>query len=369
MPSNEKPRILIVDDVPSNIKALVAVLRNAYTLIIATSGINALETLTTKSVDMILLDVMMPDMGGYELCKRLKSNPKTQEIPVIFVTAMGNATEETRGFALGAVDYITKPINPAVVEARVKTHLGLIRARKILEKQNLELREAAQLRDEVNRIMRHDLKSPLNAIIGFSDILSKELTMNPDQEEMCQLIIESGYNLLNRINLSHDMFKMEGGTYTCDQKPVDLIPLIQKVCATTQVKHRRKNLTFQIIVQGQRLQPSHPFFILGETLLCFSILNNLIQNAVEASPTNATIALSLTNPSDTIGMVEIHNTGSVPNSIRTTFFDKYVTYGKIHGTGLGTYSAKLMVEAQNGTIQMKTSDEKGTTVMIEFQKE
>jgi CheY-like chemotaxis protein len=125
-----KHRILIVDDTPANIKILADLLRKDYLLSVATSGPEALQIAASDDrPDLVLLDVMMPEMDGYEVCRRLRADLRTQHVPIIFVTAMSEVDDETRGFSLGAVDYITKPIRPPIVRARVAAHLELARAR------------------------------------------------------------------------------------------------------------------------------------------------------------------------------------------------------------------------------------------------
>src|SRR6476620_4684392 len=126
-----KPRILVVDDTPATIKILSDLLRKDYLLSVATGGADALEIARSEDrPDLVLLDIMMPEMDGYEVCRRLKADPRTQDVPVIFVTAMSDIDDETRGFSLGAVDYITKPVRPPIVKARVAAHVELARARQ-----------------------------------------------------------------------------------------------------------------------------------------------------------------------------------------------------------------------------------------------
>ncbi len=137
----QQSTILLVDDIPANIKILVGALHGNYRLIVATNGPDALKAATEKVPDLILLDVMMPGMDGYEVCKQLKSQAGTADIPIIFVTAMNEEKDETRGFLLGAVDYIVKPVNPVIVKARVQTHIALRRAQRELERHRDELEE------------------------------------------------------------------------------------------------------------------------------------------------------------------------------------------------------------------------------------
>ena len=144
--TDRKQKILIVDDVPVNLKILRAILQNDYEVSLTTGSMFALELAQSNRPDLILLDVMMPDMDGYEMCEYLKSDPQTCDIPVIFITARSGEEDEARGFALGAVDYISKPFRPAIVYARVKTHLSIQAMQRRLARQNAALLEADQLK-------------------------------------------------------------------------------------------------------------------------------------------------------------------------------------------------------------------------------
>ena len=150
MKPGDQMTVLLVDDVPENIQAANSILKDEYKIRVATNGAKALEISGAKpQPNLILLDVMMPEMDGYEVCARLKANPDTKDIPVIFLTGMTEAADETRGFQLGAVDYIHKPFSPSVVKARVRTHLMLRQAREQLASQllaiNAELEMARQI--------------------------------------------------------------------------------------------------------------------------------------------------------------------------------------------------------------------------------
>src|SRR6185369_5864487 len=131
--SSERQRLLIVDDQPANVRVMAEALRDQYELYFATSGANALEIAAASGIELVLLDVVMPDLDGFEVCRRLKSDERTNKIPVIFVTAREEISDEARGFDVGGVDYITKPVQPLIVRARVRTHLELKQARDLLE--------------------------------------------------------------------------------------------------------------------------------------------------------------------------------------------------------------------------------------------
>ncbi|WP_320008652.1 two-component system response regulator [Maridesulfovibrio sp.] len=163
MTSHEKQTVLIVDDVPQNLDLLYEVLKDRYRVKAAMNGTKAVEILfSSEPPDIVLLDVMMPEMDGYEVCRRIKADLRSMKIPVIFVTAMGEEQDETYGFELGAVDYITKPINPAIVLARVKTQLALYN-------QSQHLEELVQERTKVIYATRQDIVRSLGIAARYKD--------------------------------------------------------------------------------------------------------------------------------------------------------------------------------------------------------
>lgn len=177
---NEQPLILLVDDVPANIQTLNQILKDEYQTLFATNGANALELAASRIPDLILLDVMMPGMDGYEVCKRLKADPLTTDIPIIFVTAMSTMENEETGLELGAIDYITKPVLPPIVKVRVRNHLELKRRGDLLKE--LSLRDGLtgianrrrfdeQLDIEWQRCLRNNL--PLSLVMIDIDHFKK----------------------------------------------------------------------------------------------------------------------------------------------------------------------------------------------------
>ncbi len=146
-----KMRIMVVDDVKANLDILIETLANNYKVSVAMDGASAIEDIKVNLPDLILLDIVMPDINGYDVCKRLKADPATENIPIIFVTSKSNEADETKGLELGAVDYITKPFSPSIVKARIRTHLSLIGARQALAKQNEQMKHSLSLAMEVQQ--------------------------------------------------------------------------------------------------------------------------------------------------------------------------------------------------------------------------
>ncbi|GAA61893.1 cyclic di-GMP phosphodiesterase response regulator RpfG [Pseudoalteromonas sp. BSi20652] len=176
----DRPRVLIVDDEPANLKVMREVLGNQYRMSFAKSGDAALALLEKDLPQLILLDIMMPDMNGFEVCQLVKSNPRTSHIPIIFVTALGDESDEFKGFELGAVDYITKPISPAIVRARVKTHLSLVQAEQ-LKQAHIDLVQrlgrAAEYKDT-------DTGEHIVRMSQYSKVLALALGMPEHQAEL-----------------------------------------------------------------------------------------------------------------------------------------------------------------------------------------
>ena len=367
-------RILIVDDDRYNINVLVHILKADYRVIIARSGKEALKRATSvHPPDLILLDIMMPEMDGYEVCKQLKARPKTHDIPVIFITAMSEVGDEVKGFELGAVDYITKPITPSIVKARVKNHLELKQVHKVLEEQrhkleeqNKKLIEAARFREDVESILHHDLRSPLNTIIGFSQLIMDDDNLTETVLTNLKMIEESGYKMLDMLNHSLTLFKMEQGRYQPQLSPVDLLQMVNKIAVETKRLTQLQHLSLEVLINGHVPEAKEIFLIRGEKLLCYSMLANLMKNALEASPKGERVVVTLDDKDQAI--IRIHNKGVVPEHIQDKFFEKFVTSGKRAGIGLGTYSAKLMAEIQHGSISMASSEQEGTTITIHLPK-
>lgn len=363
MREDNRPAVLIVDDVPANIRILAEILKDAYAIHVATRGGDVLGLAQRLAPDIILLDVVMPDMDGHAVCRQLKADPITQDIPVIFITARHAPEDEALGLSLGAVDYIVKPPSPPVVRARVKNHLELRAARLKLARQNEALTEAAKLREDVDHIMRHDLKAPLTGIIGLPQLILDAGGLSDSQAMLLRLVEENGLKMLSMINRSLDLFKMERGTYVLAPEPVELTAMLRHMFVELTSLAKPRGVSFSLRVGARpAMDGSQPVTVSGERLLLHTMLANCLKNAVEASPGGGAVTVELRDGDPVV--LRIHNQGAVPASIRQTFFCKFATAGKMGGTGLGTYSAKLVAEVHGGAIAMETSEQDGTAITI-----
>jgi CheY-like chemotaxis protein len=348
--AEQKSTILIVDDEASNIELASNLLKDSYKVKAAKRGDKALQLAQTADIDLVLLDIMMPEMDGYEVCRQLKANPQTADIPVIFLTAKQDISDVIQGFSLGAVDYITKPLQPEILQARVKTHVSLRRSHLMLEQQVNTLQEVAKLREDIEKLTHHDLKGPLGVILF-------ELYKIKDQS-VAAAIEESVTNVLNMINNSLDVFKIENGNYPLNPVRVDLDLLLNKAAASVGRLCQQKNIRIEITGKEQGLA------ILGEELLCMAVFNNLVKNAVEASPEDEVVSICCQKLAADQVEFTVTNKGVIPDNLRENLFDKYATSNHIRGSGLGTYSAKLMTEAQHGSIAFNILDEQATCFQV-----
>jgi CheY-like chemotaxis protein len=356
--------VLVVDDVPGNIDVICAMLKGEYNTLAATSGQQALDIArSAQPPDLILLDVQMPGMNGYEVCRQLKSEPATRDIPVIFLTGNDKAQDVVRGLGIGAVDYIAKPAEPGILKARLRTHLRLKLALANLARQNATLATSAKLREDVARITQHDLKNPIGAIIAGADMLLADGGHSPSHAELIRLIQVEAWNALDQVNQSLSIYRMETGTFVLRPEKVDLADALATVRREILMAFAGLPLDIRFIAQDGGEVASGRYIAVGERGLCHSLFGNLVRNAVEASYDHPIIDVGFASYAGGV-TVTIHNHGVVPAEIRECFFDKYVSSGKSDGTGLGTYSAKQVTEAQNGRIAMTTDETAGTTLTV-----
>lgn len=358
--------VMVVEDCEADIDALVACLGNDYRVRVATDGASALEDIGAELPDMILLDILMPGIDGFEVCRRIKEDPRTGETLVIFVTSLTETVDETRGLEMGAIDYITKPFNFAVIRAKVKTHLDLARARKELERQNHILKENMRLNELVEQIYRHDLKTPIQVILGAAQMMQvSNLCTNEKCRKFLSAQVGACYTMLDMINRTMLLYKMENGNCPIDVKPVNILPVLDRVIIGLNKKMQDGGIDLRIFANGIPMGPGDRFVISCDEVLFYLMMSNLIRNAMEASPDGECVIIRICGSNTEYDgcVIEIENRGVIPAEIRDRFFQKFVTHGKFSGTGLGTYSARMTAELHGGSINFTVSDEENKTVL------
>jgi len=222
-------------------------------------------------------------------------------------------------------------------------------------------KRAEQLREDVEKIMRHDLKSPLSGIIGGTKLLKEDDNLTDEQKEMLEAIKESGTYVLGLVNRSLNLYQLEEGMYSLQRENFDLIPILRQLPDQLFLGKFKPEMHLSFIVEGKELEESPPFIMNAEKQGVETILLNLVKNAIEASPPQAEVSVIIEREADAV-VLTVHNEGLVPPEVRDCFFDKYITAGKRHGTGLGTYSSYLIVQAHGGSVSFTSEEGKGTSV-------
>ena len=356
-------KILIVDDDKNFLDSLHRSLRQRYDIVTAGSPAEGLHALNSgETFAVVVSDLAMPGMDGIAFLTKAKEiSPLSVRI---MLTGHGDLDAAMSAVNNGNIfRFLTKPCPAESLQSALDAGLEqyrLVTAEKELLQKTLE---GVRLKEDVELIMRHDLKCPLTSIISLPQVLLMSGNLDAHQRDMLKCIEDAGYTVLAMVNLSRALFKMERGGYTLIAEPVNLVPIIRKLFDGYADTARHRELSLEIMVEDAPAGQEDDFMIRGEELLCYSMLANLVANAVEASPDGCAVVVAMRKEGE-MGVVAIRNQGAVPEAVRNNFFEKYVTAGKPRGTGLGTYSALLIARAHGGTITMSTCEAKGTEVAL-----
>jgi signal transduction histidine kinase len=354
--------ILIVDDNPQNLKVLGNTLtENGYNLIFAKSGVQALNTiLKKKKPDLILLDVMMPEMDGFEVCRRLKQNATFSDIPVIFLTAQTDKEKVVEGFQLGAVDYVTKPFNAEELITRVHTHLKL-KATEVQLKQTVEqLTQANATKDKFFSIIAHDLGNLFNGLIGLSEFLVGDYKA-VDKEQFMQMIMQNskiGQDLLKNLL---EWSRLQTGRLKAQPVSLNLKFIVDSNIDLLSGQARGKNIKiFSSIEKGNVFADEH---------MLKTVIRNLLSNAIKFTPQNGQVEISSQEEGSEVEIsIKDSGIGIEPQNLDKLFrIDvSHSTMGTANerGTGLGLVLCKEFVETNGGTIGVESEMGKGSRFYI-----
>lgn len=362
----QQPTVLIVDDNPTNIKVVGLVLRPLrYKIVIATNGDQAIDMVERIRPDLVLLDVMMPKLDGFEACRIIKSKEENDNIAVIFMTALSDVEDVVKGFEAGGVDYITKPFNKEELISRVKTHIELKLTRDKLEKTTTHLTELNALKDKMFSVIGHDLRSPLSSVKMTLEFLSETATTgNEELAETIGIIMQTTDEIFGLLENLLGWAKSQSGNLSLNKEEIKLEETIQNIYRLNKSNFDNKQITFTSKVKDEDVA-----FADLNTLKV--VLRNLLSNAIKFTPNNKTIEV-LTEQLDDKIQILVRDTGvGIPKDKVDKLFNSnehFTTYGTNQeaGSGLGLLLCKDFTERNNGKIWVESEEGKGSTFFIEL---
>jgi two-component system sensor histidine kinase/response regulator len=360
------PDILIVDDVHANLKILTAILESeGYRVRPVTNGPLALAVAEKEKPSLILLDIMMPAMDGFEVCRLLKANPKLSDVPVIFISALNETKDIVKALTSGGVDYITKPFQAEEVRARVATHLQLYRQKIELKKQSEELHKLNNEKDKFFSIIAHDLRAPFNGFLGLTQILANELP-SLTMKELNMIAVSMQKSATNYYSLLENLLewaKIQRGMIPFDPQLSELLPIVEDGLAAVLESAKNKEIELTWLIPDK-------LEIFADYHIVQTVIRNLVSNAVKFTPKRGKITLSAKANDDNSIEIAIKDTGIGMNSelIESLFrLDKNTSRNGTEGevsTGLGLILCKDFIELHNGTISVESEEGKGSSFLF-----
>lgn len=351
--------ILLVDDTPSNLDVLTAMLKETgYRVRPALNGELALEAVKASPPDLILLDINLPKMNGYEVCIRLKADDATKDIPVIFISALNDVDAIVKAFEVGGVDYITKPFKLREVLARVATHLMIVQQRRQLEERyNRDIRHFEALnkvKEQFVRSATHDLKNPLSIITGYVALLQ-----NLTPEEFAQYgaeyidgILGGAKRMLALITDMLDLAQIQTGA-NLKFEPIDLDTFMKTAMRGMDIQAKQKHI---VLVYTP---PAKPVTVMIDTHQMMRVIDNLVGNAIKYTPDGGRVDVFIDIYDDAVG-IRIRDTGfGIPAKDLPHIFDAFYRvrgeqHSKVSGTGLGLAIVNTIIEQHGGQIEVES---------------
>jgi two-component system sensor histidine kinase/response regulator len=381
-PDDSRGNILIVDDTPDNLRLLSTMLTGqGYEVRSVINGTMALMGVRAEPPDLILLDINMPQMNGYEVCEQLKADEASRDIPVIFISALEDVLDKVKAFAVGGVDYIVKPFQIEEVLARIETHLTVRRLQQQLQTQNLQLQQKMvelqalnQLKEEFLHAISHDLRTPIVGTLLVLESLQNKAQNHPDQKvvispSILQRMIQSSDRQLNLLNLLLEAHFNEAGSMVLERQPIELSAFVQGV-----VEDLEPLLNKNSAKLTNMISPDLPS-ISADPLQLRRVFENLLTNALNHNPVGLSLTLNAalsspgvndTSPPANANMIccTVQDNGvGMTQAQCDRLFERYARGNRTQsiGVGLGLYLCRQIIQAHGGDIGVNSAPGQGTT--------
>lgn len=373
--NTEHPLILIVDDIPKNLQVLGSILNlESYQIAFASTGIEALNVLETTKPDLILLDIMMPEMDGFEVCTIIKSNPDLKDIPIMFITGKAEQEDIVNGLRLGAVDYITKPFNTPELLTRVKTHVELKLSKDSIKKYAKELEHARDelellnaSKDKFFSIVAHDLRSPFSGFMGLTQLLLEDYSrLQPsDLQQIASSMNKASHKLYAFLENLLEWAKSQMGQIDLVFTKIELVDVFKRIeYLFSDVLSEKKITFFNNIPLG--------VYINADNNTINTAIRNLVSNAVKFTPIGGRIEVNMIEQKNAMVVFEIKDNGvGIPERVKDNLFkidSKVITTGTSNekGSGLGLLLVKEFIEKNSGSITLQSEVGVGTRAILSF---
>ena len=358
-------KILIVDDVMSNVLLLKILLSNEkYQVCTANCGNACIEQAKAEKPDLILLDVMMPDISGFDAAQILKKSPETAHIPIIFLTALNNPNDLVHGFQVGASDFLTKPFNKEELVVRVFHQIKLVAATRIIEKQNAELRATISNRDKMYSVIAHDLRSPMDSIRMVLNLVVNSMSADMVGPELFELLDKANRESEEVHDLLDNLLKWtksQTGRLNVVRQELDLNDIIPGVVDIFEMIALTKKI--KLVYQGS----NSPIVAVVDNDMLKTIVRNFLSNAIKFSPEESTVDISLSVEGDFAKIsVHDHGVGIDQERLDSIFKKGDTTYGTggEEGSGLGLLLCADFARKNDGDVRVESVLGEGSTFSV-----
>ena len=358
-------KILVVDDVPTNVLLLRVLLKNEnFQVVTANCGQMCVEQAKAEHPDLILLDVMMPDIDGFQTANILKGDDETKDIPIIFLTALNSPQDLVKGFQAGANDFLSKPFNKDELLTRVMHQISLVEAKRIIIRKNEELEATISNRDKMYSVIAHDLRSPMASIRMVLNLVVQTMTPDAVGPELFELLDKANRESEEVHDLLDNLLKWtksQTGRLNVVLQDLDLNDIIPGVVDIFEMIAATKKITLNYHAAGQ------PLVVHADNDMLKTVVRNFMSNAVKFSPENSSIDITLsTEGSNAVVSVTDHGVGIAEDRLAGLFHNGETTYGTggEEGSGLGLQLCKDFAVKNGGDVRVTSKLGEGSTFSV-----